>query len=67
LLREFKVRERYSLEVRADALSLTNTPHFANPNLSCPGSATTEGPVAGSGQLCSTGSSTGNFGIWLST
>jgi outer membrane receptor protein involved in Fe transport len=63
LLREFKLREWATMQVRADAFGFTNTPHFANPNLSCPGSATTPGPVAGSGQLCSTGSSTGNFGI----
>jgi hypothetical protein len=57
--REFKFRERYALGVRADAFSLTNTPHFANPNSGCSSSATTLGPVAGSGQLCNNGSSFG--------
>ena len=42
--------------MRADAFGLTNTPHFANPDATCPASATTPGPVAGSGGLCNTGS-----------
>ena len=67
VLRDFKVKERLTLEVRADAFGFTNTPHFANPNVSCPGSATTSGSVGTSGQLCSTGSSTGNFGIVTGT
>jgi hypothetical protein len=62
VLREFKIKERVTLQVRADAFSLTNTPHFANPNVSCPASATTPGPVGGSGQLCSTGTNN-NFGV----
>lgn len=60
--RDFRLTERFMLQLRAEAFSLTNTPHFANPNLSCPGSATTAGPVAGSGQLCNTGSNN-NFGV----
>jgi len=52
--------------VRGDAFGLTNTPHFANPNVSCPGSATTSGPVGGSGQLCNTGSNN-NFGVITGT
>ena len=35
LAREFRVTERFGLQLRADAFSLTNTPHFANPNSSC--------------------------------
>jgi hypothetical protein len=62
VVRDFKVKEWATLEVRADAFSLTNTPHFANPNSSCPASATTVGPVAGSGQLCNTGTNN-NFGV----
>lgn len=61
VLRDFRMTERYTLEVRADAENVTNHPHFANPGGGCPGSSTTPGPVPGSGQLCSTGSST-NFG-----
>jgi hypothetical protein len=64
--RSFKLTERFTLQLRADAFSLTNTPHFANPNTSCPGSATAPGPVAGSGQLCSTGTNN-NFGVITST
>jgi hypothetical protein len=66
VLRDFKLTERFTMEVRADAFGLTNTPHFANPNFSCPGSATTPGPVAGSGQLCNTGSNN-NFGVITGT
>jgi len=62
VVRDFKVRERLELEVRGDAFSLTNTPHFANPNASCPASATAPGPVSGSGGLCNTGSNN-NFGV----
>jgi hypothetical protein len=66
VIRGFKLTERFTLQLRADVFSLTNTPHFANPNLTCPGSATTAGPVAGSGQLCTTGSNN-NFGVITST
>jgi hypothetical protein len=66
LAREFRLTERFRFQLRADALSFTNTPHFANPQLSCPGSGTTPGPVAGSGQLCSTGSNN-NFGVVTGT
>ena len=62
VVRDFKVKQWATLEVRADAFSLTNTPHFANPNSSCPASATTVGPFAGSGQLCNTGTNN-NFGV----
>ncbi len=62
LMRDFKIRELATLEIRGDAMGLTNTPHFGAPNASCPGNATTPGPVAGSGQLCSTGSNN-NFGV----
>jgi len=62
LLRDFKIKEKVTVQVRADAFSLTNTPHFANPNATCPASATVAGPVAGSAGLCSTGSNN-NFGV----
>jgi hypothetical protein len=64
--RDFKLTERFTLQMRAEAFGFTNTPHFANPNLSCPGSGTTAGPFAGSGQLCSTGSNN-NFGVITGT
>ncbi len=66
LAREFRITERVNFQLRAEAFSLTNTPHFANPSLSCPGSATTPGPVATSGQLCNTGSNN-NFGVITGT
>src|SRR5262249_30173110 len=31
LFREFRFKERWKAEFRAEALNLTNTPHFANP------------------------------------
>jgi hypothetical protein len=66
IVREFSLREWLRLQVRGDAFSLTNTPHFANPALACPSSATVAGPVQGSAQLCNTGSSN-NFGIITGT
>lgn len=66
IVRDFKVREWATLEVRGDAFGLTNTPHFANPGASCPGSATVVDPTTGSGQRCDTGSNN-NFGIITGT
>jgi hypothetical protein len=66
VIRDFKIKEYATFEIRADALSLTNTPHFANPNVSCPASATAPGPVAGSGGLCTTGTNN-NFGVITGT
>ena len=31
LFREFQITERWKAQFRAEALNLTNTPHFANP------------------------------------
>lgn len=66
VLRNFKFTERVSMDVRADAMGFTNTPHFANPNVSCPSNGALPGPVAGSGALCDTGSNN-NFGVITST
>jgi hypothetical protein len=66
LVRDFKLREFATLTVRGDAFGLTNTPHFANPGASCPASATTPGPIGGSGQLCNTGNNN-NFGVITGT
>jgi hypothetical protein len=66
VVRDFRIRELMTFEVRADAIGLTNTPHFANPNATCPSSGTTADPNTGSGQLCSLGTSN-NFGIITGT
>jgi hypothetical protein len=59
--REFTLTERFKLQLRAEAFSLTNTPHFANPNSGCGGSSTT-------GQGCvATGVSNNNFGVITGT
>lgn len=63
VLRDFRMTERFTLEIRADAFGFTNTPHFANPNASCPANAA---PTGGVEQLCSTGSNN-NFGVITST
>ncbi len=62
VVRNFRIKEDLTLAVRASAINLTNTPHFANPNASCGSSATTAGPAAGSGALCSSAGSGNNFG-----
>ncbi len=66
VIRDFKLWEWGTFQIRADAFSLTNTPHFANPGVTCPGSPTIPGPVPGSGGLCSTGTNN-NFGVITST
>jgi len=66
IVRDFKIKEFLTLRVRGDAFGLTNTPHFANPNATCPGNAAVVDPNTGSGQLCSTGSNN-NFGIVTGT
>jgi Carboxypeptidase regulatory-like domain/TonB dependent receptor-like, beta-barrel len=62
IVRDFKIREYATLEVRGNAMGLTNTPHFNNPAANCTSDPTTPGPDLGSGQLCSTGSNN-NFGV----
>jgi hypothetical protein len=41
LFRHFRVTERYNLELRFEALNVTNHPHFYNPQQSSPGGNTT--------------------------
>jgi hypothetical protein len=56
LARQFKLTERFALQLRADATNFTNTPHFANPTSNnCPANATVGG-------VCNTGSPTSTFG-----
>ena len=58
LARQIKLSERFALQLRADAINFTNTPHFANPaSNNCPGDAT-----GVKGNVCNTGSPTSTFG-----
>ena len=64
IARVFSLTERFKLQARADAISFTNTPHFANPNTSCCG--------ANFGVITATASPGGFFGpdpgsrvVWL--
>ncbi len=41
VFRHFRLTERYNLEVRVEALNVTNTPHFYNPSNSGTGNGTT--------------------------
>jgi len=59
LARQIKLTERFALQLRADAINFTNTPHFANPAANnCPGDAT---HTTNTG-VCNTGSPTSTFG-----
>jgi hypothetical protein len=56
LARQIKLTERFGLQLRADAINFTNTPHFGNPaSNNCPASATVGG-------VCNTGTPTSTFG-----
>jgi hypothetical protein len=57
VVRDFNLRERATVQVRADAMGFTNTPHFNNPGTSCPAVAN---PASGVEQLCSTGNPSTN-------
>ena len=67
IVRDFKIKEAATIRVRGDAFGLTNTPHFANPNATCPSSGLTADPNTGSGQLCTTSASSSTFGVITST
>ena len=56
IIRDIKLTERFSAQLRAEAFGFTNTPHFGNPGAACP---------AAVGALCSTGSN--NFGVITGT
>jgi hypothetical protein len=66
IVRDFRIRELMTFEVRADAIALTNTPHFANPTSSCGGSATIADSTTGSGQNCAAAANN-NFGVITTT
>ena len=55
--RDLKLTERFTLQLRADATNLTNTPHFGNPGGTCPASATNPATLG-----CTNGSNN-NFGV----
>lgn len=65
LLRDFKIREISTFELRADAMGLTNTPHFNNPNVSVTGSnfGVITGFIEPGGFF---GQEPGNRVVWLS-
>jgi hypothetical protein len=64
LFRDFRLTERFKLQLRAEEFSLTNTPHFANPGTSYPSS--TFGVITSTlnlgGQLAGSG---GERWLWL--
>jgi hypothetical protein len=64
LFRDFRLTERFKLQLRAEEFSLTNTPHFANPGTSWPSS--TFGVITSTlnlgGQLAGSG---GERWLWL--
>ena len=65
VLRDFRIKERVTLGVRADAFSLTNTPHFANPSAHAR-QCNNRWSGSGSGALCNTGTNN-NFGVITGT
>jgi hypothetical protein len=68
LFRNFKITERTTLQFRAEAFSITNTPHFANPNTSCASGVNFDQTThQGTAVTCGTGAGAGNFGKITST
>ena len=65
IVRDFRIKEFMTFELRADAIGLTNTPHFANPGGTCGSSATIADPTTGSGQNCNAVAN--NFGVITGT
>ena len=57
IVRDFKIKEYATLQIRGDAMGFTNTPHFNTPGASCNANAN---PTSGVEQVCTI---SGNFGI----
>ena len=67
LFRDFRLTERFKLQIRAECFSLTNTPHFANPGTTWTSGSTSFGVITStfnqSNQLAGSG---GERWLWLS-
>jgi hypothetical protein len=67
LFRDFRLTERFKLQIRAECFSLTNTPHFANPGTTWTSGSTTFGVITStfnqSNQMAGSG---GERWLWLS-
>jgi hypothetical protein len=67
LFRDFRLTERFKLQIRAEGFSVTNTPHFNNPGTSWTAGSTTFGVITStlnlSGQMVGSG---GERWLWLS-
>jgi len=67
LFRDFRLTERFKLQVRAECFSLTNTPHFANPGTTWTSGSTSFGVITStfnqSNQYAGSG---GERWLWLS-
>jgi len=64
--RKFPIRERMGLEFRAEAFSVTNTPHFSNPDTDITHLTTTFGHITGTGTTNNQAIGDGNRTVELS-
>jgi len=66
VFRSFPIGERMGLEFKAEAFSVTNTPHFSNPDTDITHLTTTFGHITGTGSTNSQGIGDGNRSLELS-